>query len=68
MASNLENDLASSLAEIEALKGITGKAACDIVVCPPFTLIETAVERTEGSGLHGSLKASEFAEIISTAT
>ncbi|NEK48674.1 hypothetical protein GUK36_04435 [Rhizobium leguminosarum] len=40
------NGLASSLAEIEALKGITGKTACDIVVCPPFTPIERAVERT----------------------
>ncbi|MGO7923904.1 hypothetical protein ACC755_32755 [Rhizobium ruizarguesonis] len=44
-------DLASSLAEIEALKGITGKTACDIVVCPPFTPIERAVERTESSGV-----------------
>ncbi|WP_027667631.1 hypothetical protein [Rhizobium leguminosarum] len=44
-------DLASSLAEIEALKGITGTTACDIVVCPPFAPIERAVERTEGSGV-----------------
>jgi triosephosphate isomerase len=36
------NGLASSLAEIGALKGITGKTACDIVVCPPFTPIEQA--------------------------
>ncbi|MEH2699628.1 MULTISPECIES: triose-phosphate isomerase [Rhizobium] len=42
-------DLASSLAEIDALKGPTGKTACDIAVCPPFTPIERAVERTEGS-------------------
>ncbi|TAX34930.1 hypothetical protein ELI06_11765 [Rhizobium leguminosarum] len=42
--------LASSLAEIEALKGLTGKTACDSAVCPPFTPIEGAVERTEGSG------------------
>ncbi|MBY3377695.1 hypothetical protein HFN92_01995 [Rhizobium laguerreae] len=39
--------LASSLAEIEALKGLTGTTACDIVVCPPFALIE----RTESSGV-----------------
>ena len=45
------NGLASSLAEIEALKGVTGEAACDIVVCPPFTLIEKAVVRTEGSAI-----------------
>ncbi|MBY5438048.1 hypothetical protein HFO95_15025 [Rhizobium leguminosarum] len=37
--------LASSLAETEALKGLTGTTACDIAVCPPFALIE----RTEGS-------------------
>ncbi|MBY3218056.1 hypothetical protein HFO21_27490 [Rhizobium laguerreae] len=43
--------LASSLAEIEALKGLTGKTACDIAVCPPFTPIERTVERTEGSGV-----------------
>ncbi|MBY5841600.1 hypothetical protein HFN57_34785 [Rhizobium leguminosarum] len=40
-------DLASSLAEIEALKGLTGKTACDIAVCPPFT----PIERTESSGV-----------------
>ncbi len=45
------NGLACSLAEIEALKGVTGEAACDIVVCPPFTLIEKAVARTEGSAI-----------------
>ncbi len=45
------NGLASSLAEIEALKAITGEAACDIVVCPPFTLVEKAVERVRGSGM-----------------
>ncbi|MGY5801984.1 triose-phosphate isomerase [Rhizobium sp. LEGMi12c] len=43
------NGLASSLAEIEALKGITGEAACDIVVCPPFTLVEKAAECAAGS-------------------
>ncbi|MGZ2380518.1 hypothetical protein EHI44_15540 [Rhizobium leguminosarum] len=43
--------LASSLAEIEVLKGLTGKTACDIAVCPPFTPIERAVEQTEGSGV-----------------
>ncbi|CDM61296.1 MULTISPECIES: triose-phosphate isomerase [Rhizobium] len=41
--------LASSLAEIEALKGLTGEAACDIVVCPPFTLLEKAAERAKDS-------------------
>ncbi len=52
IASNWKmNGLASSLAEIEALKGVTGEAACDIVVCPPFTLIEKAVARTEGSAI-----------------
>ncbi|WP_169684286.1 triose-phosphate isomerase [Rhizobium sp. 57MFTsu3.2] len=45
------NGLASSLAEIEALKGITGTAACDIVVCPPFTLIEKASVRSNGSNI-----------------
>lgn len=43
------NGLASSLAEIEALKGLTGGAACDIVVCPPFTLVEKVVVRTLGT-------------------
>ena len=45
------NGLASSLAEIEALKGLTGEATCDIVVCPPFTLIEKAAERARGSAV-----------------
>lgn len=31
------NGLAPSLAETEALKGLAGMTACDIVVCPPFT-------------------------------
>lgn len=43
------NGLASSLAEIEALKGLTGEATCDIVVCPPFTLLEKAAERAKDS-------------------
>jgi hypothetical protein len=37
------NGLASSLAEIEALRGPTGMTACNIVVCPPSTPIERAV-------------------------
>ncbi|MGO4484313.1 triose-phosphate isomerase [Rhizobium sp. 2TAF27] len=45
------NGLASSLAEIAALRELTGKAACDIVVCPPFTLIDRAVERAKDSKL-----------------
>jgi len=45
------NGLVSSLAEIEALKGLTGSAACDIVVCPPFTLIDRAVRQAVGSHL-----------------
>jgi triosephosphate isomerase len=45
------NGLASSLAEIDALKGITGETAGDIIVCPPFTLVEKAVERVRGSGI-----------------
>ncbi|OWW04156.1 triose-phosphate isomerase [Rhizobium sp. R72] len=43
------NGLASSLAETEALKGLTGTATCDIVVCPPFTLIEKAVAASKDS-------------------
>ena len=45
------NGLASSLAEIEALKGLTGSAACDIVVCPPFTLIDRAARQVDSSHL-----------------
>lgn len=45
------NGLISSQAEIEALKGLTGGATCDIVVCPPLTLIDRAVERVKGSKL-----------------
>ncbi|MDR6820144.1 triosephosphate isomerase [Neorhizobium sp. 2083] len=45
------NGLASSLAEIAALKGLTGTATCDIVVCPPFTLIEKAVAESRGSAI-----------------
>ncbi|MBX4861171.1 hypothetical protein G9X64_26950 [Rhizobium sophorae] len=41
------NGLAPSLAEIEALKGPTGKTACDIVVLPALT----PNERAEGSGV-----------------
>ncbi|WP_233426728.1 hypothetical protein [Rhizobium mongolense] len=37
--------LASSLAEIEALKGLTSEAACDIVVRSPFTPIENSAKR-----------------------
>lgn len=45
------NGLISSQAEIEALKGLPGSATCDIVVCPPFTLIDRAVERVRDSHL-----------------
>lgn len=45
------NGLASSLAEIEGLKGLTGSAACDIVVCPPFTLIEKAAAMAKDSNI-----------------
>ncbi|OJY78541.1 MAG: triose-phosphate isomerase [Rhizobium sp. 60-20] len=45
------NGLASSLAEIEVLKGLTGKVTCDIVVCPPFTLVEKAAECAAGSAI-----------------
>lgn len=45
------NGLASSLAEIVALKGLTGSAACDIVVCPPFTLIDRAVDRVKETNI-----------------
>jgi triosephosphate isomerase len=43
------NGLASSLAEIETLKVMTDAASCDIVVCPPFTLIEKAARQAQGS-------------------
>ncbi|MDM9620244.1 triose-phosphate isomerase [Rhizobium sp. S96] len=45
------NGLASSLAEIVALKGLTGSTACDIVVCPPFTLIDRAVDQVEETNI-----------------
>jgi triosephosphate isomerase len=45
------NGLVSSQAEIEALKGLTGSATCDIVVCPPFTLIDRAVARVKDTDL-----------------
>ncbi|WP_337270158.1 triose-phosphate isomerase [Oryzifoliimicrobium ureilyticus] len=45
------NGLAASLAEIEALKGLTSSATCEIVVCPPFTLIERATARSHGSSI-----------------
>jgi len=45
------NGLISSQAEIEALKGLAGSATCDIVVCPPFTLIDRAAERAKDSKL-----------------
>ena len=41
------NGLASSLAEIEALRRPTGMTACNIVVCPPFT----PIARAEGLGV-----------------
>lgn len=43
------NGLAASLAEIVALKEKAGGATCDVVVCPPFTLIEKAAAQMNGS-------------------
>ena len=45
------NVLASSLAEIAALKGATDMATCEIVVCPPFTLIEKSAQQTKDSNI-----------------
>ncbi|WP_244598477.1 triose-phosphate isomerase [Rhizobium tubonense] len=43
------NGLASSRAEIEALKGLAGETTCDIVVCRPLTLVGRAMECSKGS-------------------
>ncbi|MGO4441203.1 triose-phosphate isomerase [Rhizobium sp. RAF56] len=45
------NGLASSLAEIAVLKGATGMATCEIVVCPPFTLIEKSSQQLKDSNI-----------------
>ena len=36
---------------IEELKPIAAKATCDVVICVPFTNLETAIEATKGSNI-----------------
>ena len=42
------NGLGASLDELEALKAGPGRPACDVLVCPPATLIARAVWRGQG--------------------
>ncbi len=43
------NGLSADLAELEALKGGVGEAACDVLVCPPATLIARATWAVKGA-------------------
>ncbi|HKQ10483.1 MAG TPA: triose-phosphate isomerase [Rhizomicrobium sp.] len=43
------NGLAASLAELEALKDALGQSACDVLVCPPATLIAQAAWHVKGA-------------------
>jgi len=43
------NGLASSLDELAALKDALSGAACDVLVCPPATLIARAAQTVKGA-------------------
>jgi triosephosphate isomerase (TIM) len=43
------NGLGADLAELEALKGAAATAACDILICPPATLITRAASAAQGA-------------------
>jgi len=47
------NGLKSAVAEFEALRDLVGKSApnCDVLVCPPFTLIGSAVAALSNSSI-----------------
>jgi triosephosphate isomerase len=45
------NGSAAALAELEAIKAMANDVGCDVVVCPPFTLLEQAVRTATGSPL-----------------
>jgi triosephosphate isomerase (TIM) len=45
------NGLRAALAEIESVKAGIGGVACEVAVCPPFTLLREAVEAASGSAL-----------------
>lgn len=43
------NGLSASISEIETLKSV--EADCDVIICPPATLISTMVKTAKGSGI-----------------
>ncbi|HET7408554.1 MAG TPA: triose-phosphate isomerase, partial [Paracoccaceae bacterium] len=43
------NGLGASIAELDALIAGTGEAGCDVLVCPPATLVARFAERARGS-------------------
>lgn len=45
------NGLKASLSEIEALKATSVGADCDIILCPPATLVGAMVAAADGSGI-----------------
>lgn len=45
------NGLKASIAELEALKGSTKGATCDIILCPPATLVAAMADVAAGSGI-----------------
>jgi triosephosphate isomerase (TIM) len=72
------NGLKANLAEIDAVKGDIGGAACDVAICPPATLIAAAADRAAGSPLliggqdchpavHGAHTGDVSAEMIADA-
>lgn len=45
------NGAAAALVELEAIKAMANDVGCDVVVCPPSTLVERAVRAAAGSQL-----------------
>ena len=58
----MNNDRKAARALIEALKPLTADAPCEVVLCVPFTNLETALELTQGTNLHVGAENCHWAE------
>ena len=57
----MNNDRAQTENLIKALRPLVKNANCDVVICPPFTSIETAVSKAAGSNIQIGAQNCHFA-------
>ena len=58
----MNNDRAQTESLIKSLRPLIKNANCDVVICPPFTSIETAVSKASGSSIQIGAQNCHFAK------